>query len=97
MARYSGLDPQKYIRIRDAAIALFYERGEAKVTIEQIARWAGLTRRNGRIDDNQAFHMMQLAQCPVSKTRKYGMRCWDAREAMQALARWTGSWAWVVD
>ena len=40
--------------------------------------------------------MMQLAQCPVSKTRKYGMRCWDAREAMQALARWTGSWASVV-
>ena len=33
------------------------------VTIEQIARWAGLTRRNGRIDDNQAFHMM-----PVSYT-----------------------------
>lgn len=46
MARYSGLDPQKYIRIRDAAIALFYERGEAKVTIEQIARRAGIAQRN---------------------------------------------------
>lgn len=44
MARYSGLDPQKYIRIRDAAIALFYERGEAKVTIEQIARRAGIAK-----------------------------------------------------
>ena len=44
MARYSGLDPQKYARIRDAAIALFYERGEDKVTIEQIARHAGIAK-----------------------------------------------------
>ena len=95
------------INLKDAGIRLLPKLNEFiqsrmttesfLVTIEQIARWAGLTRRNGRIDDNQAFHMMQLAQCPVSKTRKYGMRCWDAREAMQALARWTGSWAWVMD
>lgn len=38
-----------------------------------------------------------LAECPASKVRRYGMRCWDAREAMQALAKWTGAWAWVVD
>ena len=67
------------------------------VTIEQIARWAGLTRRNGRIDDNQAYRMMMLAESSASKVRRYGMRCWDAREAMQALAKWTGAWAWVVD
>lgn len=44
MARYSGLDPQKYIRIREAAIELIYERGEEKVTIEQIARRAGIAK-----------------------------------------------------
>ncbi|WP_340505264.1 hypothetical protein [Bifidobacterium breve] len=67
------------------------------VTIEQVARWSGLVRRNGRIDDNQAYRMMTLANVPVSKIRRYGMRCWDAREALQALAKWTGSWAWMVE
>lgn len=67
------------------------------VTIEQLARWSGLTRRNGRIEDNQTYRMMQLAGCPPAKARKYGMRCWDAREALQCIAKWTGSWAWVVE
>ena len=31
MARYNGLDPEKFVRIREAAIALIYERGEEKV------------------------------------------------------------------
>ena len=66
------------------------------VTIEQIARWAGLVRHNGRIDDNQAYHMLNLARVPVSRVRKYGMRCWDAREVMDALARWTGQYQWIV-
>lgn len=68
-----------------------------EVTIEQIARWAGLVRRNGRIDDNQAYRLMMLANVPVSRVRRYGMRCWDAREALQALATWTGSYAWLAD
>ena len=44
MARYNGLDPEKFVRIREAAIALIYERGEEKVTMEQIARRAGIAK-----------------------------------------------------
>lgn len=95
------------ITLKDAGIRLLPKLNEFirsrkttesfEVTIEQVARWAGLTRRDGRIDDNQAYRMMMLAECPVSKVRKYGMRCWDAREALQVLAKWTGSWAWMVE
>lgn len=70
------------MNLKDAAIRLLPKLNEFiesrkttesfAVTIEQIARWAGLTRRNGRIDDNQAFHMMQLAQCPVSSRTPLG-------------------------
>ena len=53
------------MNLKDAAIRLLPKLNEFiesrkttesfAVTIEQIARWAGLTRRNGRIDDNQAL------------------------------------------
>ncbi|PLS24352.1 hypothetical protein BLI708_06620 [Bifidobacterium imperatoris] len=67
------------------------------VTAEQIARWSGLVRRTGRIDDNQLWEMMRRADCPPSKVRKYGMRCWDAREAFEALAKYAGAYGWLVD
>lgn len=42
MARYTSLDEQKYGRIREAAIQLFYEQGIERTTIAQIAATAGI-------------------------------------------------------
>ena len=85
------------MNLKDAAIRLLPKLNEFiesrkttesfAVTIEQIARWAGLTRRNGRIDDNQAFHMMQLAQCPVSRPASTG--CAAGMRA-RPCRRWPG-------
>ena len=44
MARYSGLDPQKYDRIREAAIRLFYRQSIEKTTIDQIAKESGVAK-----------------------------------------------------
>ncbi|MEG1879004.1 MAG: TetR/AcrR family transcriptional regulator [Pseudoflavonifractor sp.] len=44
MARYTGLDPQKTDRIRNAAIALFFEQGVEKTTIAQIAQRAEIAK-----------------------------------------------------
>lgn len=65
------------------------------ITTEQIARFAGLVRRNGRIDDNQTFQMLALSGCRASVCRRYGQRAYDARDVLEHLARWTGSWAYV--
>lgn len=67
------------------------------VTMEQIARMAGLVRRNGRIDDNQTYHMLALAGCRADVGRKYGQRVFDARDVLQCLARFSGQWAFVDD
>lgn len=92
--------------LKDAAVRLLPKLNEFirsrvttesfMVTMEQVARWAGLVRRNGRVDDNQTYHMMGLAQVPASRVRRYGQRCWDAREALDALARWSGQYQWLV-
>lgn len=66
------------------------------IRAEQLARWAGLTRRNGRIDDNQLYHLLQLAQVPSNKVRQYGQRCWDAREVFENMAKWSGAYQWLV-
>ena len=94
------------INLKDAGIRLLPKLNEFiesrkttesfAVTIEQIARWAGLTRRNGRIDDNQAFHMMQLAQCPARRPASTGcaagMRARPCRRWPGGPARGLGWW-----
>lgn len=42
MARYTSLDPNKYIVIRQSAIDLFYENGIDETNIQQIANKAGI-------------------------------------------------------
>ncbi len=44
MARYSSLDPEKYLRIRDAAISLFYEQGMQNTSIREIAKAAEIAK-----------------------------------------------------
>lgn len=44
MARYTSLDPKKYIKIRDAAITLFYNQGIDNTSIQQIANEAGIAK-----------------------------------------------------
>lgn len=44
MARYTSLDPNKYIKIRDAAITLFYNQGIDNTSIQQIANEAGIAK-----------------------------------------------------
>lgn len=67
------------------------------ITMEQIARAAGLVRRNGRIDDNQTYHMLALAHVRSSAGRRYGQRVFDARDVLHCLARWSGNWGYVDD
>lgn len=44
MARYTSLDPNKYILIRQAAIDLFYEQGVENTNMQQIATAAGIAK-----------------------------------------------------
>lgn len=44
MARYTSLDPNKYILIRNAAIELFYKQGMDKTSINDIAKEAGIAK-----------------------------------------------------
>lgn len=44
MARYTSLDPDKYFRIRDAAIALFYKQGIENTSIQEIAKQADIAK-----------------------------------------------------
>lgn len=69
--------------------------GVKVVSLETIARMAGLTRRNGRVDDNEAYHMLALSGCRGAVGRKYGMKCYDSKDVLDRVARWCGSWAFV--
>jgi len=44
MARYTSLDPNKYILIRQAAIDLFYKQGINNTNMQQIATEAGIAK-----------------------------------------------------
>lgn len=44
MSRYSSLDPEKYIKIRDSAISLFFGQGVKNTTMQQIAKNAGIAK-----------------------------------------------------
>lgn len=44
MARYTSLDPDKYFRIRDAAITLFYKQGIENTSIQDIAKQADIAK-----------------------------------------------------
>ncbi|WP_242649591.1 TetR/AcrR family transcriptional regulator [Alkaliphilus oremlandii] len=44
MARYTSLDPNKYILIRQAAIDLFYKQGINNTNMQEIAKEAGIAK-----------------------------------------------------
>lgn len=44
MARYTSLDPNKYITIRQAALNLFYKQGVNNTNMQQIATEAGIAK-----------------------------------------------------
>ena len=44
MARYTSLDPNKYIAIRQAALDLFYKQGVDNTNMQQIATAAGIAK-----------------------------------------------------
>ena len=44
MARYTSLDPDKYITIRQAALDLFYQQGVENTNMQQIATAAGIAK-----------------------------------------------------